>query len=115
MYFLTMLITCQLALLLSGLGHRGEVLGRRRGKPLVLRPLELLQQRRRLAQHLLRRRLLNRRSRVWLLFGLLRLKVYYIITITRARQKGLRTAHFGDTVLPVREKNRQKITNLAIF
>ena len=75
MDFLPMLVTCQLALLLSGLGHRGEVLGRRRGEPLVLRPLELLQQRRSLAQHLLRRRLLNRRSRVRLLFGLLRLKV----------------------------------------
>ena len=75
MDFLPMLVTCQLALLLSGLGHRGEVLWRRRGEPLVLRPLELLQQRRSLAQHLLRRRLLNRRSRVRLLFGLLRLKV----------------------------------------
>ena len=59
--------TSQLALLLAGLGHGREVLRRRRGEPLVLRPLQILEQRRRLAQHLLRRRL----RRLLLLLGLL--------------------------------------------
>ena len=35
------------------------------------------------------------------------------ISIGRARQKGLRTAHFGDTVLLVPEKNCQKLPQIA--